>query len=192
MLFDIASEWRGYFTTSDARQAGFSRFLLRHYANSGRFIRVHRGIYRFRDYPTMPRDEVVEAVVVVGRENAVVSHESALDLLDLSDIVPNSIHITIPRSRRFIGPPQGVTLHTISRPLTGADVTQRDGITITSATLSILDSLERGSALEQIEQAIREAIARGLTTCDELTEASRSRNSYTRDFVQVVVEQIST
>ena len=45
------------------------------------------------------------AWLAVGKQNAVVSHESALDLLDLSDVSPDRVHLTVPRSRRGLAAP---------------------------------------------------------------------------------------
>lgn len=56
------------------------------------------------------------AWLAAGPERAVVSHESALDLLEFSDVIPNAIHLTIPRSRRGLVAPHGVLLHTTTRP----------------------------------------------------------------------------
>jgi len=45
-----------------------------------------------------------------------VSHESALDLLGLSDIIPDAVHRTVSRSRRNLPDLPGVTIHTTGRP----------------------------------------------------------------------------
>src|SRR5882672_1087697 len=84
-LFDVASEQHGHFTTRQAAKSGYRRDMLAYHAKRGTFQRVHRGVYRFRDYPTSPRDDIVAAWLAVGRDVAVVSHESALAWWDLSD-----------------------------------------------------------------------------------------------------------
>ena len=76
-LFQLASGQRGYFTAAQARGHGFSRALLAHHARTGTLRRVRTGLYRFRDYPSTPREEVVAAWLSVGRDDAAVSHESA-------------------------------------------------------------------------------------------------------------------
>ena len=88
-LFRVASGQAGYFTAAQARVCGFSRALLSHHARSGRFPRISHGLYRFREYPSSPREHVLAAWLAVGKDVSVVSHESALDLLDLSDIIPD-------------------------------------------------------------------------------------------------------
>jgi predicted transcriptional regulator of viral defense system len=174
-LFAAASEHQGYFTTDQARACGFTRFLLARHADTGRFLRVRRGLYRLRDYPSHPREEVVAAWMAVGNAVAVVSHESALDLLDLSDVVPEVVHLTIPRSKRHLPNLPGVTIHTTTRPLRPVDVTVRDGVRLTSAGRSILDAAQSGTAPEQIEMAVGQAIARGLVTRQQIERDARAR-----------------
>src|SRR5713101_7282134 len=111
-LFDLASEQGGYFTAAQARTCGFSKALLAHHAKSGRFQRIRQGLYRFREYPSSPREDVIAAWLATGRESAVVSHDSALDMLGLSDVVPEVVHLTVPRAKRYRSASPGVAIHT--------------------------------------------------------------------------------
>src|SRR6266496_194124 len=83
-LFDIASEQYGYFTAEQASRSGYAPNVLTYHAQRGTFQRVHHGLYRFRDFPFSPREDVVAAWLAVGKDVAVVSHETALGLWDLS------------------------------------------------------------------------------------------------------------
>ena len=116
-LFARASEQHGYFTSAQARACGINWDLLTDATKRGRYLRVRRGLYRLRDYPSSSREEVVAAWLAVGKESAVVSHESALDLLGLSDVIPRKVHLTVPRSKRHLPDLPGVTIHTTTRPL---------------------------------------------------------------------------
>ncbi len=174
-LFEAASEQGGYFTAHQARACRYSFALLSHHAKSGRFIRVRRGLYRLREYPSSPREEVLTAWLAVGRDVAVVSHESALDLLDLSDVIPNAAHLTVPRSRRNLPSLPGVKIHTTIRPLRPGDLTYRDGMVITSATRTILDAAEAGMAPDQVELAVVQAVERGLAAPDQLRRDAAAR-----------------
>jgi predicted transcriptional regulator of viral defense system len=182
-LADVASEYAGYFTNADAESCGFSRALLAHHENTGRFVRVRRGVYRFRETPVSPREEVISAWLGVGRDVAVVSHETALDLHDLSDVIPSRVHLTLPRSRRYVRAPRGATLHTTTRALTQADVTVREGIRLTEPTQTIFDAAEAGVGPEQIELAVRQALDRGLTTTTLLREKAHGRSSRVRALI---------
>jgi predicted transcriptional regulator of viral defense system len=175
-LFDVATSQHGHFTSAQARECGFSWERLSNTAKTGRFIRIRRGIYRLRDFPWYPREEVVAAWLALGRETTVVSHESALDLLELSDVIPNATHLTVPRTKRSVPNIPGVKVHTTTRPFGPLDVVVRDGMRLTSPSRTILDAAEAGTAPEQIELAIRQAITRGLATKNQLFEGAKHRN----------------
>lgn len=174
-LFEVVAGQHGYFTAPQARACGFGWDLLTHHARRGRFIRVRRGLYRLRDYPSSPREEVVAAWLAVGKDSAVISHDSALDLLDLSDVIPDAVHLSVPRSRRHLPKLPGVTIHTTTRPLRPADIVVRDGLRLTSSARTILDAAEAGTAPEQIEMAALQALGRGLATRRQLEEGARER-----------------
>jgi len=182
-LFAVASQQGGHFTTAQARECGYSRALLSHYAGTGEFIRVHRGVYRIRDYPSHPRGQVIAAWLAAGPD-AAVSHESALELFDLSDVVPSSVHITVPRARRGYTPPAGVTIHTTTRSLEGNAVTVRGGMRVTAPTRSIVDAADAGVAPEQIRRAAAEAVERGLTSRRDLLAVARERGGRVEELVE--------
>ena len=175
-LFEIASEQKGYFTAQQARTCAFSWSLLSHHVKAGLFKRVRRGLYRFRDYPSSLHEDLLVAWLAVGKEVAVISHESALDILSLSDVIPNAIHLTVPRSRRNRPSLLGVKIHTTARLLRTEDRLVRDGLAVTSAARSILDSAETGTAPEQIEMAIMQALSRSMVIADKLRIDSNERN----------------
>ena len=188
-LFDIAAGQHGYFTSEQAREAGFGRDLLSYHASTGRFIRVQRGLYRIRDFPPYWREEVVAAWLAVGKDVAVVSHESALDLFELSDVIPNKVHLTIPRSKRYLRPPPDVAIHTTREPLQQSDVLGKDGMRVTTPTRSTVDAAESGTAMEQIVMAIRQAFARGLTTPKLLRGGAERRSRRVAELVLGEVER---
>lgn len=175
-LFSTASSQHGYFTATQAHECGYTRERLSNTVHTGRFQRIHRGIYRLRDYPDYPREGVVAAWLAVGQESAVVSHESALDLLELSDVIPYANHLTVPRSRRNLPKLPGVRIHTTTRPFGPRDLVNRDGMRVTSPTRTILDTAEYGTAPEQVEMAIRQALARGIVTKRQLIEDVQDRS----------------
>jgi predicted transcriptional regulator of viral defense system len=187
-LFVIATEQAGYFTTAQAHECSFSSPLLSHHAKSGRFVRIARGLYRLRDYPSSPREELLAAWLRLAPE-AVVSHESALELLGLSDVIPNLIHLSVPRARRKLSRRSGVALHTTTRPLDGSDVVVRDGMRLTGPARTIADAAEAGLAPEQVVRAAAQAIERGLTTPSRLREAviGRGRGRRVERLVEIAL-----
>jgi predicted transcriptional regulator of viral defense system len=150
---------------------------------TGRFLRVRHGLYRLRDYPSSPREHVFAAWLAVGKEPAVGSHESALDLLSLSDAIPSAVHLTVPRSKRGVPSLPGVTIHTTTRPLEPTDRVWRDGMAVTSATRSILDAAEAGTAPEQIELAIAQAVERGQVIPEQLHRRAGERGRRVAELV---------
>lgn len=182
-LFGVASAQHGYFTSSQARTCGFSWERLSDGNRRGRYIRFRRGLYRLRDYPSFPREEVVAAWLALGKDTAVVSHESALDLLELSDVSPYAIHLTVPRTKRNLPNLPGVRIHTTTKPFSPIDVITRDGIRLTGAARTILDAAEWGTGPEQIEMAIQQALARGLATRTQLIKDASDRTKRVQDLV---------
>ncbi len=176
-LFDVASEQHGSFTVEQAHRCGFSWRTLLHHVKRGRFLHVRRGLYRLRDYPTSPRDEAAAAWLAVGKHDSVVSHESALDLLDLSDVIADRVHLIVPRARRGLHAPPGVAVHTTSCPLRPDEVTTVDGIPVTTPARSIVDAAEAGTGPEQIEMAVDQALERRLATVEALHGYASERGS---------------
>jgi hypothetical protein len=62
----IAYAQHGYFTTTQARERGFSSQLLSHYLRRNRFERVRRGLYRLPGFPRSEDDEMREKWMAVG------------------------------------------------------------------------------------------------------------------------------
>ena len=166
----------------------FSWSLLSHHVKSGRFIRVRRGLYRFREYPSSPREDVLAAWLAVGKTQAVVSHESALEVLGLSDVIPDAVHLTVPRTRRNLPSIRGVKIHTTARPFRQEDKVARDGLITTSAARSILDASETGTAPEQIETAITQALSRGIVTAHQLRQDSEQRGRRVKKLVTDAIQ----
>jgi len=188
-LFDLASEQHGHFTTQQAQDVGFSRALLSYHAGTGRLERIRRGLYRLREYPSSPHEATAAAWLAAGPDSAVVSHESALDLLELSDIIPGSVHLTIPRERRYMIPTPGVTIHTTTRPLRADEVIVRSGIRLTSPVRSILDAAEAGSPPDQIERAVMQTVEQGLATREQLRSEAEQRDGRIRNLINRALEK---
>lgn len=168
---------------------GFSKALLAHHAKSGRFLRVQQGLYRLREYPSSPREDVIAAWLATGREVTVVSHDSALDILGLSDVVPEVVHLTVPRERRYRSGSPGVAIHTTTRRLGKSDVVVRDGIRVTEPARSIVDAAEAGTAPEQIVAAVGQALDRGMATEIKLLGVAITRGGRVERLVRRVLEE---
>lgn len=184
----VAESQAGYLTTAQAEQAGFHRNTLGYHAREGgRLERAGRGLYRLRFYPSSPFDHIAAAWVLAGPGIAVVSHESALELYDLSDVVPSKVHLTLPRRYRHRAAPTGVRFHFPREPLSNRDVRRIHGLPTTSPERTIVDALEAGTQPEQVEMALHQAVARAIITPRRLRGAAASRSSRVRGFVDRIL-----
>jgi predicted transcriptional regulator of viral defense system len=189
-LYRITESQAGYFTTQQAIAAGMDRSTLRHHARpGGRYERVRRGLYRLRHFPTSPHEHVVAAWLPLRDTGAVVSHESALELYELSDVIPSATDLSLPRSKRGQRPRPGVRLHTLEHPPRETETRRLVGVPVTTPERTILDALQGGTQLEQIELAITQAMERGLTTPRRLRSAATSRPARTRAFVEHALQR---
>jgi predicted transcriptional regulator of viral defense system len=182
-LYRLAEEQAGYFNAVQARSRGFSHALLAYHARpGGRFERVRRGLYRIRLFPSSPYEETIAAWIDVGPDVAVVSHESALELFDLSDVVSDAVHLTVPRERRWQRLPAGIRLHTTSR-LTPEEISKWEGIRATSPERTLIDVTETGLEPDQLRLAVTQAMNRGLVSSESLGQAAKGRSRKTRDSI---------
>ena len=167
-LHRLAYSQEGLFTAQQAQERGYSAQLLAHHARTGRFARVRRGLYRLSDYPAGEHEEIRAAWLALGIDRAIVSHESALVLHGLSDVLPNTVHLLVSREHRGIRPPAGVTLHTATMAIPDDEITIRHGIRVSTPSRAIVDAAGSGTAPEQIQMAIRQVLEQGRTTPSQL------------------------
>jgi len=190
-LFGVATTHGGYFTRAEAETCGYGVDLLSHQTRSGKFWRPYRGVYRFRDFPDSPFEHIAAAWLAAGQERSVVSHETALEIHDLSDVMPLYIHLTVPRSIRNLPKLPGVRIHTTTRPLEPSDIVTREGMQVTSVARTIVDSADAGTGPEQIEMAVSQAVDRALTTPQRLRSAAKDRSKRVRNLIEQSLELAS-
>ena len=192
-LYRLAEAQAGYFTARQALAAGMERSTLRHHARpGGRYERVRRGLYRLRHFPTSAHEHVVAAWLPLREVGAVVSHESALELHDLSDVIPTAVHLSLPRAKRGQRPRPGVRLHTVERPPGTSEVRTVHGLPTTSPERSIVDALDAGTQPEQVELAIGQALQRELFTPRRLHAAAAERSDRVRRFIERTLTRATT
>jgi predicted transcriptional regulator of viral defense system len=164
-LYALAEGNAGYLTARAAADAGIARSTLSHHARpGGRLIHVTRGLYRLREFPSSPHEHIVAGWLRTPRSaDAVVSHESALELDDLSDVIADEVHVTVPRTRHR-KPIEGVVVHGTTFPVTTRQRRNILGMPVTTVDRTIIDVLRSTGMTEQVEAAVQEALQRGLTT----------------------------
>jgi predicted transcriptional regulator of viral defense system len=175
-LYQLAEGQGGYFTARQAADAGVSRKALSYHATSGTAVeRVGPAIYRLRRFPTSPHGHVIAGWLALSHADAVVSHESALELLDLTDVIADEVHVTLPRDKRGLSRPPDVHAHFTARKIGAADRRRVSGIPTTSVDRTVVDLLRAGGWTEQIDIAVDQGIRRGLTTPRRLRAALPAR-----------------
>ncbi len=184
-LYTLVGGHAGYLTARGAAEAGIARSTLSHHARpGGRLVHVARGLYRLRDFPSSPHEHIVAGWLrTPPSANAVVSHESALELDDLSDVIADQVHVTVPRAQRR-KPIDGVVIHPTTFPITKQHRRDVLGIPVTTVDRTIIDVLRSTGMTEQAEAAVAEALRRGLTT-------KRRLRTTAAEFPQTVQRQIA-
>lgn len=185
-LYQLAEEQAGYFTATQAREAGFSYSLLAYHVGTGRFERVKPRVYRIVLFPSSPHEDLYVAWLQAGL-HAVISHDSALALYDLSDLLPHRIHVTVPRTASRRRPE--LQLHT--KRLEPEDVTRYEGLPVTTVLRTLVDVTAAGLADEQVRQAIQEALRRGLVARESLLRLRASRGGRIQRLVDKALRERS-
>ncbi len=116
------------------------------------------------------------------------SHQSALELLGLSDLVPDAVHLTVPRKARYRRPISGVQLHTAKEPPTRSETIVVEGIRITSPARSIADAAAAGESPEHILDAVRQALSRGMVTRRQLERVAGKRGGVVAQIIGLALE----
>ncbi|MEQ8763100.1 MAG: type IV toxin-antitoxin system AbiEi family antitoxin domain-containing protein [Planctomycetota bacterium] len=176
-LFQIAAAQDGLFTTRQAAEAGYSPQLLAHHLGAGRVIRVRRGVYRLMHFPAGEHEDLA-VVWLWSEQKGVFSHQTALALHDLSDVLPWRVHLTLPlvwRSRR-LRVPEGVVLHY-------GDVAESETrwfgpVPATDPLRTLEDCAADQLPPELLRGAALDALERGLVTKEELGAVEAALKSF--------------
>jgi predicted transcriptional regulator of viral defense system len=172
VLYQIADAQGGYFTAAQARQAGYAYSQQHFHVERGNWQRVDRGIFRLRDYPPGEREDLIRWSLwsrnQKGVPQAVVSHDTALTVHELSDVMPARVHLTVPPGFRKRVPP-GCVLY--KDRLASSDVEARPGFQVTTPLRTLLDVADSPVSQEHLNAAVREALERGLVRRRRLEDA---------------------
>lgn len=171
-LYETAAAQEGYFTTAQAAEAGYYPQLLAKHLRSGRIARIRRSVYRLVHFPAGEHEDLVVAWLWSG-EQGVFSHETALALFGLSDVMPRHVHLTLPgawRGRRLRIPPGVVLHHADIRPEERSWV---GPVPVTSPARTLLDCAAERAAPDIVRQALDEGLRRGLVDAKAIGPAVR-------------------
>lgn len=185
-LFQIAEDQAGYFSLSQARGIGLRRSQIYRERKRGKFVRADWGIYRFLQFPAS-RFEGIHVAVLNAGQRAVVGFKTALYVYELSDIIPDEIHLILPTTSSRRRP--GIRVHTVR--LEKDDITHFEGLPITTVARTIVDAAFAHISDEQIRMAIIQSLRRGMTTKLKLLQQADKRPVRVQDVISSFVAEVT-
>lgn len=169
-LHEFASVQGGQFTAGQAKEAGFSPQLLQDHLKDGRLVRLHRGVYRLvHGYPPAENQHNEEELVTIwlwSKREGIFSHQTALALHELSDIMPSKIHITLPRAWKRRVAPSGIVRH--FAVVDKHDRAWYGSVPVTAVRRTLSDCAVERLAPDVLRVAATQALRRGLVAREEL------------------------
>ena len=172
-LYRIAEAQQGLFTARQAVQAGYNEGNHPYHVNRGHWIKKARGIYRLRYFPDAPVDSELSfwnlwSCNKQGEPQAVYSHETALQIYDLSDLSPAKIHITVPVSfRKSVSIPKILKLYKDN--LKSEEWREMKSFRVTTPVRTLYDIITSHYISREFKvQTVKEGLERGLFSTKEL------------------------
>ncbi|MDR1079231.1 MAG: type IV toxin-antitoxin system AbiEi family antitoxin domain-containing protein [Propionibacteriaceae bacterium] len=155
-LREVGLDQHGYVTTAQAHDQGVPSAELSKMVARGRLERVAHGVYRVPQVPVTRYDEYMLAVLWTGASEACLSHETALQAWEISDINPDRIHVAVAKRRRINRRGgQGYVVHRCD--LAPERVTWWQQIRITDVPTTIEQCISWGVPTYLIRQALARA-----------------------------------
>ena len=166
-LFELAAANGGVITTAMARQVGLSAAALRERATREGWVRLCRGAWLAPGMTPPSGPDAAGLHLRLLGDRIALSHESAGFTHGLLREAPDDVHVIVPMDRRP-EPRDGVRLHR-SRTLTTGDVTEVDGLPVTTVPRTLRD-LAAGRSWEDVYDLVTDAEQRRLVTLDVLVD----------------------
>jgi len=173
-LYAAALPQAGYVTMDDVRASGYSSPLLEYHIREGHLQRVARGIFRVTNFPAGDHEDLVIAWLWSKREG-IFSHETALVLHDLSDVLPAKQHLTTPKAweQKRLRVPATLILH--FGDVSKTETSWMGAVPVTSPLRTLADCANNNTPREFLEQAVKQGAKRGLFALAEAKRAIANR-----------------
>ena len=178
-LYELAAPQGGYFSAGQAKRAGYSAQLLQYYVSNGHLERAGRGVCRLVHFPAGENEDLVVAWLW-SEGHGIVSHDTALALHQLSDVLPGKAHLTVPeqwRARR-LRVPKGLVLHFADIPK--RDVAWMGPVPVTRPLRTLHDCIEANVPVELTRQALKEGLAKGVFARSDARELRQAMNLHAK------------
>jgi len=158
-LRNLARYQYGVVSRAQALRAGLTEDMIRFRVRSDRWRQLYPGVYAtFTGAPG--RTAQLWAALLSAGPGAVLSYETAAELLRLTDKAAASIHVTIPRERH-VAPIRGVSLHRSGRAIEA--VQPKSNPPRTRMEETVLDLTHAASCFDDVCGWVTRAFARDLT-----------------------------
>ena len=154
LIAQIAAEQYGVISFAQLRAAGLGVGAINSRVRSGRLHRLYRGVFAVGHAHLSHAGRCVAALLSLG-PGAALSHATAAAQWAVRPSVSATIHVTVPTPGGRLTRP-GVVVHR-STTLRPADVTEVDGIAVTSVARTLLD-LAGALAPGPLERAVERSL----------------------------------
>jgi predicted transcriptional regulator of viral defense system len=174
-LTTLAASQGGYFTSKQAAVIGHTAPKRHYHVHVGNWVREQRGIFRLSTQPLPMRpDLILWWLWSRNRQEqpqGIYSHQTALSLHELTDVMPSRLHMTVPKTfRRSASIPESIVLRMADLP--PSDIEQIDGVHVTKALRTLIDVAASGEIPPpDLQLAFAEATRSGKFTRAEIAFA---------------------
>ena len=189
-LYELAESQGGYFTSKQAESLGYLANKRTYHVGAGNWIRESRGIYRLALFPKPERPDLIIWWLWsrnrAGNPQGVYSHQTALSLHELTDLMPARIEMTVPKKFRRGAPiPRVLRLH--HADLRRDEIEKVHVVPVTTPLRAILDLWHSEEVPRDVLQdALKEATRLGKVTRKQIQAASK--NPHWRLAIEKIME----
>jgi hypothetical protein len=188
MRFDFVLRYQaGVVTRAQAHGSGLSEGAIKHRVASGRWQRIHPGVYATFSGP-LPRQARLWAAVLYAGPGAVLSHETAAEFQRLLDKPSQLIHLSVPGARQAVAQ-EGLMIHRSRNTL--ADRRFPAGVLPqTLVDYTLLDLIDQAATIDEVCALVTTAFGRKLTSEGRLraTAGLRKRLRWRSDLDPLITE----
>lgn len=169
----------GIVSAAQARAVGMSADAVRSKVDSGRWQRIHHGVYATFTGDLPRRARLWAAVLRCGR-NAVLSHETAAEIHGLTRDPVSSIHLTVPLSSNpaRLADLAGIVVHRSAN--WKADAQPPWNLPRTPVDVTVLDLVDCADNLDDAYAWLSRAISERHTTAGALRDALAERKKISK------------
>jgi predicted transcriptional regulator of viral defense system len=186
-LIELAISQGGYFTAKQALKFGYSYRAQNYYVETKQWLKEDRALYRFSFLPFSKENELIKAYFWSRDKKdiprAVISHESALYVHGIGEMISDKINLAVPKSFRKKAPKKYL-IH--KDDLGSKEIEKRDSFKVTNVVKTIIDLVEKIDP-EQLKKIVEDAYKKGLISQHEI-ELSNSNVEVKRKLLSVFAQ----